>query len=492
MPEALTEPSDTAEPISDEVSAEELSHPESLRSVRVGPVPADEGGLWSASRRPLTIGLVLTITLVAAEALAVATAMPVVARDLGGLELYGLVFSAFFIGSLFGIVVVAGLIDRVGVVPPFLAGLGLFALGLALAGSAPSMAVLIGARFIQGVGGGTIPPVAYVAIGRSLPEHLRPRMFAMLSTAWILPGVFGPAIAGFVAETFHWRLVFLGLLPLIVVSGTMAYRGLRALPAGHAAAAGAESVWVRVGNAAVLAIGVVLLTAGLASENPVLLAVVSVAGLVVTGLALRRLTPPGTLRARRGYPAAVLLRGILTFAFFCVDAYVALLLVEVRGWSATAAGVALTAATLSWTAGSWTQARLSHRIRAERFVQLGFPVVAVFIGALGAVLLPQVPAWLAVPIFAAAGFGMGLTYSQFAIIVLRDAPPAIVGRVTAGLTLSDVIGTALGTGVSAAAVAAAVRAGLGPGPGIAVAVAVGTVVALLGFVLSPRLRTTVR
>jgi MFS family permease len=61
-----------------------------------------------AVRRPLTLGLVLTITLVASEALAVATAMPIVARDLGGLELFGWVFSAFFLGSLIGIPVVGG------------------------------------------------------------------------------------------------------------------------------------------------------------------------------------------------------------------------------------------------------------------------------------------------------------------------------------------------------------------------------------------------
>jgi MFS family permease len=482
--------------VSDEVSPEELAHPESLRGVRVAKAPpgapSEAGGLWSAERRPLTLGLVLTITLVASEALAISTAMPVVARDLGGLELYGLVFSAFFVGSLFGIVVVAGLIDRVGVLLPFVVGLILFAIGLLIGGAAPSMPVLIAARFIQGIGGGTIPPVAYVAIGRSLPVSLRPRMFATLSTAWILPGVFGPGVAGFVAETFHWRLVFLGLLPLILVSGSMSIRGLRALPAGHPAAAIGPSPWRRLGDATVLASGIVLVTAGLASEQLPLLVGLTAAGLAITGLAMSRLAPPGTLRARRGYPTAVLLRGVLTFAFFCIDAYVALLLVEVRGWSATAAGVALTAATISWTAGSWTQARLSDRIRTEQFVLVGFPIVAIFIAALGLVLLPQVPAWLAVPIFAAAGFGMGLTYSQFAIIVLRDAPAAIQGTVTAGLTLTDVIGTAIGTGVSAAAVAASVRAGLGPGPGIAAAVAVGTVVAFVGFGLAPRLRTTVR
>jgi MFS family permease len=484
MPDALRDS------ISDGVSPEELLHPESLRSVRVGPVPAAEGGLWSADRRPLTLGLVLTITLVATEALAVSTAMPIVARDLGGLEFYGLVFSAFFIGQLFGIVVVAGLIDRVGVVAPFVIGLVLFAIGLAIGGFAPSMPVLIGARFIQGIGGGTIPPVAYVAIGRSLPEHLRPRMFAMLSTAWILPGVFGPAIAGFVAEYLHWRWVFLGLLPLIVVSGTLALRGLTRIPAGHPAAP--ISLRRRFVDALVVALGASLLTVGLQSKDPPILVGLVVAGVTLTGFALRRLTPPGTLRAARGYPTAVLLRGVLTFAFFCVDAYISLLLVEVRGWSAAAAGIALTAATISWTAGSWTQARLSVRIPPERFVRAGFPIVGVSIAALGVVLAPQVSAAVAVPIFAVAGFGMGITYAQFALIVLRDAPLAIQGRVTAGLTLSDTIGTALGTGIAAAAIAASVRAGLGPGPGIGVAIAMGTVVALSGFLLAPRLRTGLR
>src|SRR5206468_3122401 len=73
-------------------------------------------GLWSARRRALTVGLVLTITLVAFEALAISTVMPVVARELGGLDLYGWVFSAFFLGNLVGIVVVGGLIDRGGLI----------------------------------------------------------------------------------------------------------------------------------------------------------------------------------------------------------------------------------------------------------------------------------------------------------------------------------------------------------------------------------------
>ncbi|HEY3524077.1 MAG TPA: MFS transporter, partial [Candidatus Limnocylindrales bacterium] len=112
----------------------------------VRPVRGSDG-LWSPARRALTSGLVLTITLVAFEALAISTVMPIVVHEIGGIELYGWVFSAFFLGSLLGIVVVGGLIDRGGLVRPFLAGLGLFAIGLLIGGLTPSLPILIGGRF---------------------------------------------------------------------------------------------------------------------------------------------------------------------------------------------------------------------------------------------------------------------------------------------------------------------------------------------------------
>jgi MFS family permease len=483
MPEALPSPNGAQ---SDGITAEVARRPAPVAADRPA-ISLQSGGLWSAERRPLTVGLVLTITLVAAEALAVSTAMPIVAADLGGLELYGLVFSAFLVGSLVGIVVAGSLIDHRGVILPFLLGLAFFAVGLMLGGAAVSMPMLIGARLIQGIGGGAIPPIAYVAIGRSLPERLRPQMFATLSTAWILPGIFGPAIAGVVAEKLHWRLIFFGLLPVLVVSGSMAYRGLRRLSDEPPTAAAAAATGARIRDGLIVGIGVALLTAGLASDNVPVEIGAGILGLVITFWAFVRLVPAGTLRADRGYPTAVLLRGLLTFAFFSIDAYVALLLVQVRGWSAAEAGIALTAATLSWTAGSWIQARLSKRFRPEWFVRVGFPIVAVGLAGLGLILLPDVPALLSLPVFALAGLGMGLTYSQFALIVLRDVPRDSQGAVTSGLTLSDSLGTALGTSVAAAFVSTAVRTGGSPAPGLAAAIAVGTGAAVLGWLLSPRL-----
>jgi MFS family permease len=341
---------------------------------------------------------------------------------------------------------------------------------------------------VQGIGAGAIPPIAYVAIGRSLPESLRPRMFATLSTAWILPGVLGPGAAGIVVELFDWRWIFFGLLPLLAVSGTLAYRGLKGLHDSTPATTGAPSSLSRVRDGIVMGVGVALLTAGLQAEAMELFVGLSVIGAALTFWAFRRLVPPGTLRAARGYPTAVLLRGLVTFAFFAVDVYVPLLLQDVRGWSPLGAGIAITAATLSWTAGSWTQARLTTRFPHEWFVRLGFPVVGIGMAGLALILVPGVPAELSVPIFAFAGFGMGLTYAQFALIVLRDVPRGSQGEVTSGLTLSDSLGTALGTSVGGALIAAAIRSGAGPGPGIAVAIACSAAVAALGWALAPRLR----
>ena len=451
-----------------------------------------DDGLWSPARRTLTGGLVLTITLVAFEALAISTVMPVVARELGGLDLYGWVFSAFLLGNLVGIVAVGGRIDRGGLIGPFLGGLLLFGIGLAIGGASPNMPILVAGRLLQGFGAGAIAPTAYVAIGRTLPEHLRARMFATLSTAWVLPGVIGPVIAGRVTELTSWRFVFLGLIPLIVLSGTLAVAGLRQVPAADHAGAGEHDAAVasmrRLPRAIVLAFGAALTLSGLSSPLPVPGLVFVAVGLLLAVPAFRDLVPAGTLQARGSLPAAILLRGIATFTFFSVDAYISLLLVEWRGLSPSEAGIALTAGTLTWTAGAWVQARRVGQYGAARFVGVGLATVVVGIGAISLVLFPAVPVIWAVPAFAIAGLGMGLAYAPLTLVVLAEADPASVGAATAGLQLSDTLGTAVGTGVAGAIVAVAARSGAAIWVGLAIAFVMAMVVGLGGVAISPRLR----
>jgi len=417
--------------------------------------------------------------------------MPRVARDLGGIELYGWVFSAFFLGSLIGIVIVGGAIDRRGLALPFAAGLGLFGAGLLVGGLAPSMPVLVAARFVQGLGAGAIPPIAYVAIGRSLPDALRPRMFATMSTAWILPGVAGPAIAAAIGEALSWRYVFLGLLPLIALSGAMTLRALHdigAAPDDQAAEASASAAArARLPLAIQVAVGAGLVMIGLTSGAALPTVALIGLGLPVGIHALVRLTPAGTLRARPVLPAAVLLRGILAFAFFGIDAFVPLVLVEWRGRSLTESGIAVSVATVTWTVGSWIQARGSTRWSSQRFVQVGFGVVVAGLAGFMLVLREDVSWLTAFPTFALACFGMGLAISPQALIVLREASADEQGSASSALSLTDTLGSALGTGLAGAIIAASVRSTGRPVGGLGVAFGVCVLAGIGGLLLTRRL-----
>jgi MFS family permease len=456
--------------------------------------PASErDGIWAAQRRPLTAGLVLTITFIASEALAVVTIMPVVAHDLGGLDLYGWVFSAFMLGSMVGIVLAGREADRRGPALPYVIGVVFFGAGLLAAGLAPSMLVLVGGRALQGLGAGAVPAVAYVAINRSLPERLRPRMMAMMSTAWVAPGIAGPAASAAVAHLFGWRWVFLGLVPLVALTGSLAIPSLIRLGPAPERAAGSEAgAEHRAIDGIGAAAGATLFLAGLtalsgSATGRILGVLLAAAGLSLGIPLLRRLLPPGAMRARPGLPVTVLSRGIITFAFFGADAYVTLTITTVRHYSPVLAGLAVTAGTLSWTAGSWTQARLSERQPGRRLVRTGLLLVMAGQAGMALVLLPAVPIVTAIVAWTVAGAGMGLGYAPLSLLMMRQAPPGREGWAAASLNLCDVLGTAIGTGIGGAAVAAAVRSGLPLAAGVGIAFAICAAVSLAGAAVTRRL-----
>jgi MFS family permease len=440
-------------------------------------------GLLDDRWRGLTIGLVLNVTFVAFEALAIATIMPLVADDLGGLALYGWVFSAFLLANLVAIVLGGELADRLGPAVPFTVGLALFAAGLLIGGLAPSMPVLVAARAIQGFGAGAIPAVAYVVIGRTYPDALRPRMFAVLSTAWVVPGIAGPALAAFVADHFGWRTVFLGLLPLVLITGSLALRELRRVP-GHP-----DRVARRVLSDSVrVAAGAGLVLVGLQARDLVVSPVSIAVGLVLAVPSLRKLLPAGTFTAAGPLPAAVMLRGVLTFAFFAADVFVPLTVTTIRGESVVLSGIALTAGTIGWTTGAWIQERTVFRVGAALLVRNGFLLIVIGIAGMGVVLADAVPAWVCIPIWSVAGLGIGMAYSSISLIVLRHAPAGSEGATAASMQLADVLGNALGTGIGAVAVAAAVASRGTADLGVAVTDGLAGAFAVAGVFVASRLR----
>ncbi len=447
-------------------------------------------GLWAPQRRALTTGLVLTVTFVASEALAVVTVMPVVARDLGGLRLYGWVFSGFMLGSVVGIVLAGREADRRGPAVPFVAGVTLFGAGLAVAGLAPTMGVLVAGRVLQGLGAGAVPAVAYTSIGRSLTGPLRARMMAVLSTAWVAPGLAGPVLSAEVARLFGWRWVFLGLLPLVAVAGSIAVPALIRLGPPGAAQAQEHRLIDGLRTAAGAAMILAGLTLAAGSSAKVTGFALIVAGGAVGLPALRRLVPAGTLTARRGLPATIACRGLLTFAFFGADAYVTLTVTAVRHHSTLVAGVAVTGATLAWTAGAWIQARLSDTWEGRRLVRTGLLIILVGIAGMVIVLQPAIPVATGLVAWTVAGLGMGLAYAPLSLMMLQEASPGQEGQASASLNLTDVLGTAIGIGVGGAAVAAE------PGGqlhlGITAAFAAAAAVGVVALAVTRRLPDTVR
>ena len=411
-------------------------------------------GIWTPDRRLLTAGLIALVTAAAFEGMAVPTVLPVLADELDGLELYGWAFSAFWLTNIIGITVGGSDTDRSGPARPLIIGTALFAIGLVVSGLAPSMPVVIAGRAIQGFGSGAVSAVVYAVIARAYAAEARPRMIALISSAWVIPGLVGPALAGLVADTVGWRWVFLGVVPAVVVTAAALWPTLVRLGPARTADPG-RSDGRRALDAVRLAVGSTMLLGGpFAGSIPLGLVLVVVGAWLAVG-ALAHLVPRGTLTAARGRPAVIAAIFAIGFAFFGAEAFVPLAVVEVRGASVTAGGIALSAAAVTWATGSWLQARVAAKGTRRALVVVGAALIGVGIALIATVLLPGVPALFAAVGWAVGGLGMGLAYSMLTLLVLETATPGEEGFSSAALALMFTLGTAFGAGVGGAVVALA-------------------------------------
>lgn len=410
--------------------------------------------------------------------------MPVAAEDLGGLRLYGWVFSAFFLGQIIGTVTAGRSADRSGPARGFVAALGCFGAGLVIAGLAPAMEVIVAARAVQGVGAGAMLALAYVLIGRTYPTTIQPRVLAVISSSWVIPALVGPALAGTVADGIGWRWVFLGLVPLVLVAGAITLPAMRGI--GPPEPGGPEPP-DRRRAAVVLTVGTALALAGATSHRALIGVPLAVIGLTVGGRTFLRLLPAGAARFAPGAPAATAVRFLVAASYFGVDAFVALTLNEVRGTSAAVSGVALSAASLTWVTGAWIQERKVRDVGPRRFVRTGMAIVAVSIVGLVVTAAWSVPIVVPVAAWALGGLGMGMTYAPLWLVVFSLAPPGTEGTASASLQLSDTLGIAFGTGAVGAIVAGGTGSGWTTGTALALAFAGCAIVAALASVAAGRI-----
>jgi len=209
--------------------------------------------------------------------------------------------------------------------------IAVFAAGLAVAGTATSMPVFVVARFLQGLGAGGMTTALYVLVALVYPAALHIKIFGAFASAWVLPAMVGPFVAGFVADVLSWHWVFLGVVALVAVAGGLmlpAVRGRDRAPADRVPASAADAR--RVAEAAVVAVGVVALSS-LGELGRAAAWWVGPISVVAVGLALRDLVPPGTYRLSAGLPATVALCAFAGGVFFGTEVYLPLLLQDRYG-----------------------------------------------------------------------------------------------------------------------------------------------------------------
>jgi MFS family permease len=404
------------------------------------PTRSVRGELFGPHRRATTIGVLLLVLMVAFEAMGVGTAMPALVAELGTVSLYALPFVAFMAASVFGTVVGGRWCDVAGPRLPLVVAPVLFGAGLLTAGSATTMAQLLVGRVLQGLGAGSVTVSIYVLIALLYPERIRPAMFGSMSSAWVLPSLVGPPIAGLVTERLSWRWVFFGLVPMVLLALALVIPAVRRLeppdPDREVAPRRRGLVLAALGAAA----GVSAIS--FASEHPGVASVFVVVGaLVVLVPSIRRLLPAGVFRARRGVPTVVASRGLCAALFFTSNSYLPLMLTSTHHWSFAAAGIPLAVGSLGWSAASIWQGRHPDLPR-PRLLRIGFCILAAGAGSLLLVAPTWGVPWLAVPVWAFAGLGMGLCFPSVAFLLLRQSDPAVVGFHTSAAQMSDQLGSA--------------------------------------------------
>lgn len=404
-----------------------------------------DGAVWSARYRATTIGMLTLVTIAAFEHLGVSTAMPMMVAELNGEALYSWPFTAFLAASVLATVVSGRFCDRFGPGPALLVGPGLFLVGLVASGVAGGMPLLLAGRVLQGLGLGTQTVAIYVLVALVYPHRARAAVFGLLAAAWVVPSLVGPTAAGLITEHVGWRWVFLGIAPFALLGVLLLTPVMRNLPEVDRDAPESTARRGLPLAAAGTAFGISALT--WAAQHPSAATLwLGLAGLAALVPALRTLLPRGTFTARRGLPATVLMRGVLSGAFFGVEAYVPLTLSSVHGFSPAMSGVPLTVGACGWAAASHWQGRRPDLDRAK-VIRVGLVALGLALAGMALVGADWGLAWLVLPFWVVAGAAMGLSYPSISVLSLDHAAPRDRGFVSSALQVNDMTFAAITVGL---------------------------------------------
>lgn len=401
----------------------------------------------------------LAVWLHAANSLLLATMVDAMLSEIGGEALVAWTVALYLVGSICAGAVSGLAATRFGLRPAMAAAAALFAFGCAVNALASSMEVVLGARLLQGIGGGGLMALSFVAVGRLFPPRLTARVIAVVSGVWGASALMGPLIGGLFVQYASWRAALWAFAAQAAVLALWMTFGLRGRALGAAGTKGTTRAPLL--RLALIAAGVVsIASGGIVDGIPASAAAVAIGFACLWGarrLDARRgedrMLPVGAFGLREPSGAALLMVLSAAFCLVAFTAYGPILMIRLHGATPLTAGYALGAISVSWSTAAVLASSLPSR-RDPQTIALGMTLAALSLPGF-ALFVPEGPvaAIVAMGVMEGAGFGLAWTF------ILRRAQalaaPQDAARVASALPTAQQLGYAAGAAYAGIAANAA-------------------------------------
>ncbi|WP_307836022.1 MDR family MFS transporter [Phycicoccus sonneratiae] len=432
-------------------------------------VPRASVGLRS-ERGPVLLSVMLSTGLVAIDATILATAVPAVVRDLGGLSQFPWLFSVYVLAQAVSVPVYGKVADLFGRKTVMLVGVGLFVLGSLLCGLAWSMGALIAFRAVQGLGAGAIQPIGMTIVGDLYTVAERATVQGYIASVWAVSSLVGPTLGGVFSEALTWRWIFFVNLPLGAAAAWMLWRRFSETPRPAA-----ERPRIDVAGTLLLLLGTVALLVALleggvlwawSSPTSVALFVAAVVLLAAFVAVERRAAEPVLplwVFGHRVVGGAMLVSLVVGVMLLGLTSYVPLYAQGVLGTGAIVAGFALAAMTMGWPVAASTAGRLYLRLGFRTTLLIG-SVLAVAGSGLLLAVGPDSSVWLLAGACLVLGLGFGYVASPSLVAAQSSVPWHQRGVATSASIFARSVGSAVGVAAFGAVANTVVRSRLGHNP----------------------------